>query len=266
MEYKDKILALGKSMDDGFVAILVCDTPIDALSEFGDFGDQAIALFRAAGMADTSFRKYDVISKMEYPTAEELHRCRGLYLTGSRSDAFASTPWIDRLREFVSMCLREHEFPITASCFGHQLVATALGLAVGRSPRGWEMGLTQVEINSAINLRPLISNRGKTNFAVMEMHRDEVLTNLADLPAGYVNVGSSAACACQGLYKKHRVLTFQGHPEFTTACGEVLVESRRRAGQVDAALYNDAKSRNASLSNDGIAVGRCMVELFHGRL
>ncbi|ESW97658.1 hypothetical protein KL918_003032 [Ogataea parapolymorpha] len=266
MEYKDKILAPGKSMDDAFVAILVCDTPIDALSEFGDFGDQAIALFRAAGMTDTLFRKYDVISKMEYPTAEELQRCQGLYLTGSRSDAFANSPWIDRLREFVRMCLQEYQFPITASCFGHQLVATALGLAVGRSPRGWEMGLTQVQINSAINLRPLISNSGKNNFTVMEMHQDEVLTNPANLPPGYVNVGSSAACGCQGLYKKHRVLTFQGHPEFTTACGEVLVESRRRAGQVDAALYNDAKSRNASLSNDGVEIGRCMVELFHGRL
>ncbi|KAG7926323.1 hypothetical protein KL925_003373 [Ogataea polymorpha] len=253
-------------MEDTFVAILVCDTQIDTLREFGDFGDQAIALFRAAGMSDTLFRKYDVISKMEYPTADELQRCQGLYLTGSRSDAFASSPWIDRLREFVSMCLHEYQFPITASCFGHQLVATALGLTVGRSPRGWEMGLTQVQINSAINLRPLISNSGENFFTVMEMHQDEVLTNPANLPPGYVNVGSSAACGCQGLYKKHRVLTFQGHPEFTTACGELLVESRRRAGKVDAALYNDAKSRNASLSNDGIEIGKCMVELFRGRL
>ncbi|KAH3661504.1 hypothetical protein OGAPHI_006351 [Ogataea philodendri] len=246
-----------------FVAILVCDTQIETLKKFGDFGDQAITLFRSAGLTDCEFRKYDVIEKMEYPTAEELAGCKGIYLTGSRSDSFDSLPWIVKLRDFLRLCLNEYEFPITASCFGHQIIATALDMQVTRSPEGWEMGLMEIKLNPEIQIGSLASNDSKNTVTVMEMHQDIVV---GELPEGYANVGSTDGCKYQGIYKKNKLLTFQGHPEFTTDCGNILVDSRLDAGKITKETYDDAMGRNSKLSNDGVRIGKCMVDLLNGAL
>jgi hypothetical protein len=44
------------------------------------------------------------------------------------------------------------------------------------------------------------------------VHADHV--DLQDLPEGFVSVGRSSHCGLQGIWKKGRVLTYQGHAEF----------------------------------------------------
>jgi GMP synthase-like glutamine amidotransferase len=38
--------------------------------------------------------------------------------------------------------------------------------------------------------------------------------DVQSLPDGFINIGHSELCGLQGIYKRGRVLTFQGHAEF----------------------------------------------------
>jgi hypothetical protein len=82
------------------------------------------------------------------------------------------------------------------------------------------------------------------------MHRDIIY----DVPAGFVNLGSSPVCEVQGLYQSGRVLTVQAHPEFDDFIMQRILEKRYSDGIFDEQFYTEAKGR-ASRSADSATVG-----------
>jgi len=85
------------------------------------------------------------------------------------------------------------------------------------------------------------------------MHRDSVPYT----PPGTVSLGRSPHSEVQGMYAKGRLLSLQGHPEYSGRVAEELLDLRR--GQVlDEETYSDAKKR-AYDKHDGVAVGAAIV-------
>lgn len=93
-------------------------------------------------------------------------------------------------------------------CFGHQLIADALGAKVGQSEEQTEVGLGRILLNEEGQKDPLFAGFEK-EFPAILGHRDAVLT----LPEKATLLASSTKCPIQAFrYGKH-IYGVQFHPE-----------------------------------------------------
>lgn len=160
---------------------------------------------------------------------------KGVILTGSRCDSFVrDIAWISRLNQFIQQVLFNLEnFPIVGICFGHQILGLNLGAKVGRNlPEvGWECGTTTINLNKDIlsvrdspfvNVLKTEDDKFLEHINLVEFHQD-IVYGLPPPNTGtatkFLSIGSTSKCSIQGLLTEEgplKVLTFQGHPEFTT--------------------------------------------------
>ena len=68
-------------------------------------------------------------------------------VTGSRHGVYDDLPWIEPLKAFLRACLAER-VPVVGVCFGHQILAEALGGRVVKSDRGWGLGVQDYELTA----------------------------------------------------------------------------------------------------------------------
>lgn len=64
----------------------------------------------------------------------------------SEHDAHSDTPWINKLVDYTAYALKQKRIRIVGVCFGHQIIARALGVKVGRNPDGWEAAVNDVQL------------------------------------------------------------------------------------------------------------------------
>jgi GMP synthase-like glutamine amidotransferase len=86
------------------------------------------------------------------------------------------------------------------------------------------------------------------------MHRDIVFY----YPPGVEELGSNAVCKVQGMYIPKRVITVQGHPEFSEEIMTEILESRHRMGIFDDETYNSALKRVVR-PHDSLVVSKTFV-------
>lgn len=137
-------------------------------------------------------------------------------ITGSKYDSFSDEPWVTRLRNYVRT-LYQHGKPLIGICFGHQLLAHALGGRSGRSTVGWGLGVHTYELD---HRAPFIDSPAPINL--IASHQDQVHV----LPPNARPLLRSEFCPLAGFYIPNRVLSIQGHPEFTEAYANALIEHR----------------------------------------
>ena len=171
-----------------------------------------------------------------------------ILVTGAAAAAYDDIPWIHALRTYIQKVYTEYPLvKIFGSCFGHQLIAQALlgdetgsirernAVSVKRS-EGYEMGVHPIFLHPEFQFRfsPLHPFSWERPFRIQLIHGDAVFPTqeqAADrplmrvsLPEPWINIGSSAACQIQGLYKPGSVLTLQGHFEFDTFATTALCQ------------------------------------------
>jgi GMP synthase-like glutamine amidotransferase len=151
----------------------------------------------------------------EYP--ESMEQFDGYLITGSQYDAFSDESWIRELREYVR-ALYEAEKPMVGICFGHQLLAHALGGEAARSDAGWGMWVMTYPLCSK---PPFVDDANPVSLLVS--HRDQV----ARLPPGAELLLSNDFCPNAAFYIPNRVLAIQGHPEFSVDYAQALFEKRK---------------------------------------
>ncbi|HSH10424.1 MAG TPA: type 1 glutamine amidotransferase [Ilumatobacter sp.] len=177
----------------------------------------------------------------EGATPASLADCDGWMISGSPASVYDDLDWI-RTGEEIVRAAHAEERPLIGICFGHQLIAQALGGRVEKSAGGWGVGARAYDV-----VRPLPHFDGDT-ITLLASHQDQVV----ELPSEATVWSSSDYCPVAGFTIGERLVTVQGHPEYTPALVAALYESRRaRIGDdaVDAALA----SLTAPLSNDAFA-------------
>jgi len=165
-------------------------------------------------------------------------------LTSEEHDSFENHPWIVKLVDFTKTVLAQNRVRMIGVCFGHQIVARALEVKVGRSNRGWEASVCKVDLTP--KGKELF---GRDQLMIHQMHRDIVY----DYPPTVERLGTSPICEVQGMYTTKRLITVQGHPEFNEQIVRELLATRHEQGIFDDVLFRDMIGRVAN-EHDGVAV------------
>ncbi|KAK3303706.1 class I glutamine amidotransferase-like protein [Chaetomium strumarium] len=170
-------------------------------------------------------------------------------ITGSRYAAYADDEWIVRLTYYTRRLLDGGRVRVIGVCFGHQIVARALGAPVARSSAGWELSVTELEL----------TEEGKRVFGVNSLkiyqtHRDAILA----YPPGVIPLARTELCPKQGMYVPRRLITVQGHPEFSQFMMTEMLRVRHAAGTIPDGAFEDAMRRVAD-DHDGVVVARAFL-------
>jgi len=132
----------------------------------------------------------------------------GVVVTGSSAFVSEREPWSERTGEWLVRAL-EHGTPVLGICYGHQLLAHALGGVVGRNPRGREIGTVEVRRLEPAQRDPLLDSWGAAEPAHVT-HVESVLA----LPEGAVRLAESDLDPVQAFRVGERAWGVQFHPEF----------------------------------------------------
>jgi len=187
------------------IGILQTGTSPDGMvGEFGSYGDLFKRLLADRGF---EFTVYDV-EHMEFPPGPEA--ADGWLITGSRHGAYEDHPFIAPLEALIRD-IRKAGRPLVGICFGHQIVAQALGGTVEQFEGGWSVG-------------PVDYDFGDETIRLNAWHRDQVTRP----PEEAEIIASTPFCPYAGLRYGDDILTVQPHPEMTPAFLEALAEERGR--------------------------------------
>ncbi|MBY5921170.1 glutamine amidotransferase-related protein [Ferrimonas balearica] len=207
------------------IGILDCDKVDPALAvDYGQYGDMFEAGFNRVSPG-TQCRIYDAQAD-SLPSVDE---CDGWVISGSRHSAYEPLDWIERLGEWTRVAFAA-QVPVAGICFGHQLLAQALGGEVRKAEQGWGMGPYDTEV---VLQAPWMQGAEPT-LRLLSSHQDQVMV----LPPDAELLATSAFCPNYSFAIGDRVFTVQGHPEFLIGYNRALAEKRRE--QIGEAVYQQA--------------------------
>ncbi|MFT5210811.1 MAG: GMP synthase-like glutamine amidotransferase [Flavobacterium sp.] len=184
-------------------------------SEFGDYPDMFIRLLSESSKDALSFETYNV-QEAVYPNY--IDDCDVYIITGSRFSVYEDLHWIRRLESFV-VELHAVKKKLVGICFGHQLIALALGGKAELAQAGWGVGVHTTQVLQHQDFMC----PSTTNFTAIVSHQDQV----TELPRGAECLAGSDFCPNAMTRVGDHILTFQGHPEFETGYSRKLIEFRQ---------------------------------------
>ena len=210
------------------IHILDCDrVDPDLLPIAGQYGDIFETAF-AACRPSWTFQHYDTIGG-ELPPIQPGD---GYIITGSRADSFSDDDWVAALRDWIRAA-EKASVAVIGICFGHQIIAQALGGRAGRAG-AWGVGRMPAQTHG---LPFDVAN-------ILVSHQDQVL----ELPPNAQRLMSSDFCP-NFAFRTGHLVGVQGHPEFTPEYSAALANARRaRIGnaRVDQALASLNDPLNAA--------------------
>ncbi|BBB26711.1 type 1 glutamine amidotransferase [Amphritea japonica] len=179
----------------------------ELLKRFGSFAQMTQEMFAGS---DLSFQCWDVCLG-EFPNS--YRDCDGWVITGSPASVYEPLEWIDPLEQLIRDISQARQ-GLVGICFGHQIIAQALGGVVEKVKAGWGLGVDQYRLTA----------KGMTWFGVESLslhviHQDQVVT----LPEGAELLAGSEFCPYGALSYRSHILTIQAHPEFSGGYMQALL-------------------------------------------
>ena len=193
---------------------------------------------------DFAFTSYDV-ENMQFPAS--VHAQDGWLITGSKHGAYEDHAFIAPLERFIRDA-HAADIPLVGICFGHQIVAQALGGKVVKFPDGWALGRTEYDLKDG------------TRLMLNAWHQDQVTA----LPDGAETLASNAFCENAIVAYGRQAFTVQPHPEFDNSLLTDYVAMRRGTG-----TYPDDRMQAAADGTahpvDNAAIGTAIARFFRTR-
>ena len=165
--------------------------PDAMLARHGDYPELYARLLAGNGFGFAAFPVVDG----KFPNS--VHDCDGWLITGSRHGAYDRLDWIPRLEDFIRQAYGAG-VPLVGICFGHQIMAQALGGKVEKYKGGWGLGKTRYQ------------SADGAPFELHALHQDQVTQR----PPEAELIASAPACENAAFAYRGNAISYQGHPEF----------------------------------------------------
>lgn len=172
------------------------------LESFGDFDHWFLN-----GLSEKLERR--VVEVTSQPMPGEPNQWDGIVVTGSPAMVSAREPWSESTASWLATAV-DRGVPVLGVCYGHQLLAHALGGKVGYHPDGRESGTYQVHLHDTASGDPLFEGMPGT-FKAQLTHRQSVL----ELPQNAVLLASNDFERHQAFRIGPCAWGVQFHPEIT---------------------------------------------------
>jgi len=186
-----------------------------------------------------SYRAWNV-QALELP--DNLDEADGWLITGSTAGAYEGHPWIAPLEDKIRT-IHASSRPLVGICFGHQIIAQALGGRVEKFTGGWCVGHHVYQIEGR-------------DVPLNAWHQDQVVA----LPPGARRVGRSDFCDNAVLAYGEAVLTYQPHPEFDTGVAGHFARALKGGNVPDSTL--EAAEAKLHLPTQGPLIGKQIANHF----
>lgn len=205
-------------------------SPEKLVSEYGEYGDMFQTMLAGRGF---DFHVYDVLES-DFPAT--LKEQDGWIITGSRFGAYESHDWIPPLEDLIRE-IHNARMPMIGVCFGHQIIAQALGGKVEKFEGGWAVGRYEYPMESGQTL-PLFA-----------WHQDQVTTP----PPEAKTVSSTDFCAHAAFTIGNHIYTIQPHPEFDAGFIKGLAEFRAKGIVPEKQRLEAIESTKAPVAKEAMA-------------
>ncbi|MBK0329004.1 type 1 glutamine amidotransferase [Rhodobacteraceae bacterium F11138] len=200
------------------IGILQAGTALPQLRE--KHGDFDVLFEQLLADDDFTFNCYRVLDGV-FPGS--VNACDAWLVTGSAFSAYEDHDWIRKLEQFLREAY-DGDRPIVGICFGHQVIAKALGGTVEKSGNGWGVGPHRYVFDGTDE--PVVINA---------WHQDQVTV----VPQSAKVVGRSDFCANAALLYGRQAYSVQAHPELDNAFLADLLKARSNI--VPEHVRNDAQ-------------------------
>jgi GMP synthase-like glutamine amidotransferase len=219
------------------VGLLECDHVSQRFRHLsGDYADMFGAVF-----SDLELVPFDVWNG-EVPDVP--NQCDAWLCTGSRRSVYDDDEWIPRASQFVRE-VRDAGVPFIGVCFGHQLLAHALGGTVEKSPYGWGAGIHPVRV---VRSEPWMQP-AQDRLCLHFMHQDQV----TQPPEDAVVLGCTDHCTVAMFRVGETMLGMQPHPEFTVPYADAILADRTELVGLERA---DEARRSLATPTDETVIAR----------
>lgn len=227
---KNKLTSISTRYDKRMkIGILNTGHPPQELAEHGGYD----RYFRRLLGEDTfDYAVWNVVDG-DMPTGVD--DADGWLISGSKHGAYEAHTWIPPLEQFIRACYAAG-VPMIGVCFGHQIIAQAMGGKVEKFAEGWAVGHTTYDI-------------GGETMAINAWHQDQVV----EKPKMASVIGSNDFCLNAALLYGDRMWTIQPHPEFDHDFIDGLIQHRGQGIVPDAQLAQAKARLAAPLDNHKIA-------------
>jgi len=197
------------------LGMLICDHVQEALQpEFGGYEKMFNDLLKHSPLN----LEVEYFYAIDNELPDTIDVCDVYMTSGSKWSVNDNFPWIRALEDFIRQ-LYQAKKGLVGICFGHQLIAKALGGKVERSEKGWGIGVSK----SKTLLSQDWMSPNQSNLDIVVSHQDQV-TKLPD--DTQVLLGNSF-CPYGMIQVGEHFLGLQGHPEFTHGYSSALMKTRK---------------------------------------
>lgn len=165
----------------------------------------------------------------------DIHAADGWLISGSKHGAYDPLPWISKLEALIREIYAAKK-PLVGICFGHQVIAQALGGKVEKFGGGWAIGRHAYDWNGQ-------------EVVLNAWHQDQIV----EKPQGCEVVGRSPFCRYAALVYPGGAFTVQAHPEFDSGHIDQLINLRGKDLVPDVLLHKASAELHQPTDEDRLA-------------
>lgn len=203
--------------------------PDEMIESFGDYDRMYKDMLKGRGY---EFQTWNVVDGVFPSSPTEVD---GWLISGSKHGAYEDHDWLPPLEDLIRS-IRDEGVPLVGICFGHQIIAKALGGKVAKYDGGWSVGLVDYDF-------------GAETLALNAWHQDQII----EKPEDATVLASTPFCENAALAYGDTIFTVQPHPEFGVEAVDALIKYRGANIEPKDLLETATENLNKPTANEEMA-------------
>ena len=201
------------------------------ISKYGDFDEFTLNAFPNKLESVLILNAQDLPN---YPKVEDLY---GVVITGAHQNTTDDEPWMIHLKQWIKS-IHKFKLPVLGICFGHQIIAEALGGVVGFNPNGGEVGVVEVKGDKESSYLLKLPDM----FCVFASHFQSVVK----LPVSAISIAGNSIEPNHVVLYSDSIWGLQFHPEFNRVIIKIHQQENAKLVEEESNLKYDETEKFGS--------------------